>query len=56
MVLEDMCLGHTVADVMVILGSIDIVMGDVDRWAARLFIRAPGDGRPHPRPQRHSNR
>src|SRR6185295_13377603 len=24
-VLEDMCLGHTVADVMVILGSIDIV-------------------------------
>lgn len=30
-VLEDMCLGHTVADVMVILGSIDIVMGEVDR-------------------------
>lgn len=29
--LEDMCLGHTVADVMVILGSIDIVMGEVDR-------------------------
>src|SRR3954447_11288700 len=28
---EDMCLGHTVADVMVILGSIDIVMGEVDR-------------------------
>jgi len=26
-----MCLGHTVADVMVILGSIDIVMGEVDR-------------------------
>ncbi len=30
-VLEDMCLGHVVADVMVILGSIDIVMGEVDR-------------------------
>ena len=30
-VLEDMCLGHTVADVMVILGSIDIVLGEVDR-------------------------
>ncbi|CAN5587334.1 NADH-quinone oxidoreductase subunit D [soil metagenome] len=30
-VLEDMCIGHTVADVMVILGSIDIVMGEVDR-------------------------
>jgi NADH-quinone oxidoreductase subunit D len=30
-VLEDMCLGHTVADVMVILGSVDIVMGEVDR-------------------------
>jgi NADH-quinone oxidoreductase subunit D len=30
-VLEDLCLGHTVADVMVILGSIDIVMGEVDR-------------------------
>ena len=29
--LEDMCLGHTVADVMVILGCIDIVMGEVDR-------------------------
>ena len=29
-VLEDMCLGHTVADVMVILGSVDIVMGEVD--------------------------
>ncbi|MGZ5023089.1 MAG: NADH-quinone oxidoreductase subunit D, partial [Chthoniobacterales bacterium] len=29
--LEDMCLGHTVADVMVILGSVDIVMGEVDR-------------------------
>jgi NADH-quinone oxidoreductase subunit D len=30
-VLEDLCLGHTVADVMVILGSVDIVMGEVDR-------------------------
>ena len=30
-ILEDLCLGHVVADVMVILGSIDIVMGEVDR-------------------------
>ncbi|MGA2557733.1 MAG: NADH-quinone oxidoreductase subunit D, partial [Verrucomicrobiota bacterium] len=30
-VLEDMCLGHTIADVVVILGSIDIVLGEVDR-------------------------
>ena len=30
-ILEDLCLGHTVADIMVILGSIDIVMGEVDR-------------------------
>ena len=30
-VLEDMCRGHTVADVVVILGSVDIVMGEVDR-------------------------
>ena len=30
-VLEDMCLGHTIADVMVILGSVDIVLGEVDR-------------------------
>ncbi len=30
-ILEDMCLGHTVADVMVILGSVDIVLGEVDR-------------------------
>jgi len=30
-ILEDLCLGHTVADVMVILGSVDIVMGEVDR-------------------------
>jgi NADH-quinone oxidoreductase subunit D len=30
-VLEDMCLGQNVADVVIILGSIDIVMGEVDR-------------------------
>lgn len=30
-VLEDMCLGHNIADVVIILGSIDIVMGEVDR-------------------------
>jgi NADH-quinone oxidoreductase subunit D len=30
-VLEDMCLGHAVADVVVILGSVDIVLGEVDR-------------------------
>jgi NADH-quinone oxidoreductase subunit D len=30
-VLEDMCVGHNIADVVVILGSIDIVMGEVDR-------------------------
>ncbi len=30
-VLEDMCLGHNIADVVVILGSVDIVMGEVDR-------------------------
>jgi NADH-quinone oxidoreductase subunit D len=30
-VLEDMCLGHTVADAVIILGSIDIVLGEVDR-------------------------
>nr|WP_246196620.1 NADH-quinone oxidoreductase subunit D [Aquisphaera giovannonii] len=29
--LEAMCLGHTVADVVGILGSIDIVLGEVDR-------------------------
>jgi NADH-quinone oxidoreductase subunit D len=30
-VLEDLCLGHTVADAVIILGSIDIVLGEVDR-------------------------
>jgi NADH-quinone oxidoreductase subunit D len=30
-VLEDMCLGHYVADVVIILGSVDIVLGEVDR-------------------------
>lgn len=30
-VLEDMCLGQDIADVVVILGSIDIVLGEVDR-------------------------
>lgn len=30
-VLEDMCLGHTVADAVIILGSVDIVLGEVDR-------------------------
>jgi len=30
-VLEDLCLGLTVADVVVILGSVDIVLGEVDR-------------------------
>jgi len=30
-ILEDMCLGQIVADVVVILGSVDIVMGEVDR-------------------------
>jgi NADH-quinone oxidoreductase subunit D len=29
--LEDMCLGHTVADAVIILGSVDIVLGEVDR-------------------------
>ena len=29
--LEEMCVGHKVADVIVILGSIDIVLGEVDR-------------------------
>ena len=30
-ILEDMCLGQKVADAIIILGSIDIVMGEVDR-------------------------
>ncbi|MCU0782704.1 MAG: NADH-quinone oxidoreductase subunit D [Verrucomicrobia bacterium] len=30
-ILEDLCVGHFVADVVVILGSVDIVMGEVDR-------------------------
>ena len=30
-ILEDMCLGYHVADVVIILGSVDIVMGEVDR-------------------------
>jgi NADH-quinone oxidoreductase subunit D len=29
--LEDMCLGHKVSDAIVILGSVDIVLGEVDR-------------------------
>ncbi len=29
--LEDMCLGHNVADVVLIFGSVDIVLGEVDR-------------------------
>lgn len=30
-ILEDMCLGQTLADAVVILGSVDIVLGEVDR-------------------------
>jgi NADH-quinone oxidoreductase subunit D len=30
-VLEDLCLGHSIADAVIILGSIDIVLGEVDR-------------------------
>jgi NADH-quinone oxidoreductase subunit D len=30
-ILEDLCLGHSIADTVVILGSIDIVLGEVDR-------------------------
>ncbi len=30
-ILEDMCIGHSIADVVVILGSVDIVLGEVDR-------------------------
>jgi NADH-quinone oxidoreductase subunit D len=29
--LEDMCLGQNVADIVIILGSVDIVLGEVDR-------------------------
>jgi len=29
--LEDMCLGQSIADAVIILGSIDIVLGEVDR-------------------------
>ena len=30
-VLEDLCIGLNVADVVAILGSVDIVLGEVDR-------------------------
>lgn len=30
-ILEDLCVGHLVADVVIILGSVDIVLGEVDR-------------------------
>jgi len=30
-ILEDMCLGYKIADAIIILGSIDIVLGEVDR-------------------------
>jgi NADH-quinone oxidoreductase subunit D len=30
-VLEDLCRGHLIADVVIILGSVDIVLGEVDR-------------------------
>ena len=30
-ILEDLCLGQNVADVVLILGSVDIVLGEVDR-------------------------
>jgi NADH-quinone oxidoreductase subunit D len=30
-VLEDMCLGQSIADAVIILGSVDIVLGEVDR-------------------------
>jgi NADH-quinone oxidoreductase subunit D len=29
--LEDMCLGQMIADAVIILGSVDIVLGEVDR-------------------------
>jgi NADH-quinone oxidoreductase subunit D len=30
-ILEDMCRGHIIADAVIILGSVDIVLGEVDR-------------------------
>lgn len=30
-ILEDMCIGHSIADAVIILGSVDIVLGEVDR-------------------------
>jgi len=30
-ILEDLCLGHKISDAVVILGSVDIVLGEVDR-------------------------
>jgi NADH-quinone oxidoreductase subunit D len=30
-ILEDMCVGNAVADVVLIFGSVDIVLGEVDR-------------------------
>ena len=30
-ILEDMCVGQTIADAVIILGSVDIVLGEVDR-------------------------
>jgi len=30
-ILEDMCVGQLVADVVIVLGSVDIVLGEVDR-------------------------
>jgi NADH-quinone oxidoreductase subunit D len=30
-ILEDMCLGNTIGDIVIILGSVDIVLGEVDR-------------------------
>ncbi|MCP5522476.1 MAG: NADH-quinone oxidoreductase subunit D [Verrucomicrobiales bacterium] len=30
-ILEDLCLGHTLADAVAILGAVDIVLGEVDR-------------------------
>jgi len=30
-ILEDMCSGQPIADAVIILGSVDIVMGEVDR-------------------------